>query len=58
MYTEIDKDGKIIIQQIKKEEAELLSWCICSYFSAMPLQNRTDEEKEIIKLKKELEKLY
>ena len=58
MYTEIDKDGKIIIQAIKKEEAELLVWCICSYFANKQLQNRTKEEKEIIKLKKELEKLY
>ena len=58
MYAEVDKDDKIIIQQVNKKEAELLVWCICSYFADKPLQNRTEEEKEIIKLKTELEKLY
>ena len=58
MYTKKDKDDKITIQQVNKKEAELLVWCICSYFADKPLQNRTEEEKEIIKLKTELEKSY
>lgn len=58
MYTEKDNIGRIIIQDISPEEAELLDYCICQYFSDKPLQNRTDTEKSLIRLKRELEKEY
>lgn len=58
MYVEKDKEGNIIIQALTPEDAELLTWCICSYFSKKAVTPRTPEEKKIIQLKKELEKDY
>lgn len=58
MYVEKDNTGRIIIQEIMPEEAELLDYCICHYFSDKPLQNRTSAERSVIKLKHDLEKIY
>lgn len=58
MYVEKDNNGNIIIQELTPGDAELLAWCICSYFSKRATTPRTFEEKRIIQLKKELEKNY
>lgn len=58
MYVEKDKNGRIIIQDISSQEASYLDDCICSYLSVKPANNRTDVDKKMIQLKRELEKLY
>ena len=58
MYVEKDKDGNIIIQAIRPDEAEIIDDMICTYLAGKPLNGRTDTERTIIMLKKQLEKLY
>ena len=58
MYVEKDKNGNIIIQEIRPDEAEIIDDMICTYLSGKPMQGRTDAERTIIMLKKQLEKLY
>lgn len=56
----VDKDikGRISIMEIRQGEAEILVDAICQLFADKPLQNRSKDEKEIIRLKLELEKQY
>lgn len=58
MYAEKDKDGKIIIQQITEEEASWLDDSICCYLAGKSLSNRSDIDKKMMILKRQLEKLY
>lgn len=58
MYVEKDLTGKIIIQDISPIEAEILDDCFCSYLAGKSAPKRTDTERIIAKLKRELEKLY
>lgn len=58
MYVEKDQRGQIIIQNISPSEAEILDDCFCSYLAAKTKEKRSDAEKAIVKLKRELEKLY
>lgn len=58
MYVEKDNTGRIIIQDISGQEASYLDDCICSYLAGKPANNRTDIDKTMVKLKRELEKLY
>lgn len=58
MYAEKDQRGRIIIQDISPKEAEILDDCLCSYLSGKSGTKRTESEKIIVKLKRELEKLY
>ena len=58
MYAETDKDGNIIIQQITKEEASWLDDSICCYLAGTPANNRSDIDKKMMVLKRQLEKLY
>lgn len=58
MYAETDKDGNIIIQQITKEEASWLDDSICCYLAGKPANNRSDIDKKMMVLKRQLEKLY
>lgn len=58
MYAETDKDGNIIIQQITKEEASWLDDSICCYLTGKPAYNRSDIDKKMMGLKRQLEKLY
>lgn len=59
MYVEKDRHGQIIIQNISPGEAEVLDDCFCSYLAGGNTgEKRTDAEKMIVKLKRELEKLY
>lgn len=58
MYAEKDKDEQIIIQQITKEEASWLDDAICCYLAGKPANNRSDIDKKMIGLKRQLEKLY
>ena len=57
MYVEKDTTGHLIIQKITPEEAELLNWCICKFFADQKKKNRTKEEKSLIVLKREIDKL-
>ncbi len=58
MYIEKDLRGQIIIQNISPREAEILDDCFCSYLAVKADGKRSDAEKAIVKLKRELEKLY
>lgn len=58
MYVEKDLHGQIIIQNISPSEAEILDDCFCSYLAGKTKGERTETEKVIVKLKRELEKLY
>lgn len=58
MYVEKDLRGQIIIQNISPSEAEILDDCFCSYLAAKTDGKRSDAEKAIVNLKRELEKLY
>ena len=58
MYVEKDSTGKIIIQEIASGEAEILDDCFCTYLAGKPVKGRTDAEKVISNLKRQLEKLY
>lgn len=58
MYVEKDNTGRIIIQDISSQEASYLDDCICSYLAGKSANNRTDIDKKMVKLKRELEKLY
>lgn len=58
MYVEKDLNGKIIIQEIAPYEAEILDDCFCTYLTGKPAKERTDADKVISNLKRELEKLY
>lgn len=57
MYVEKDQYGQIIIQEISPDDAEVLDDCFCSYLAGKS-EKRTYAEKKIVKLKRELEKLY
>lgn len=56
MYVEKDSSGRIIIQDISHKEAEILDDCICTYLVG-PVNDRSETDFTLIKLKKELEKL-
>lgn len=58
MYVEKDQRGQIIIQNIFPSEAEILDDCFCSYLAGKTEGKRSETEKAIVKLKRELEKLY
>lgn len=58
MIVDVDSKGNISIMEIRPEEAELLVDAICSLFADKSLHTRTQEEKAIVNLKRELEKLY
>ena len=58
MYVEKDLHGQIIIQNISLSEAKILDDCFCSYLADKTKEKRTEKEKVIVKLKRELEKLY
>lgn len=58
MYVEKDGQGKIIIQDISQNEAEVLDDCFCSYINGKPAKDRTEAEMLVVRLKRELEKLY
>lgn len=58
MYAEKDKDGKIIIQEITKEEASWLDDSICCYLAGKPAKGRADIDKKMMDLKRQLENLF
>jgi len=58
MYVEKDKNGNIIIQGIRPEEASDLVDCICMYINNRSIEGRTDAERHLIFLKVELEKMF
>lgn len=46
------------IQDISQNEAEVLDDCFCSYINGKPAKDRTEAEMLVVRLKRELEKLY
>lgn len=57
MYVEKDLQGKIIIQDISREEAEILTNCFRFYLSFHP--NKTPTSKKTInKVLRDIEKMY
>ena len=58
MYAEKDKDGNIIIQQITEEEASWLDDSICCYRAGKQACDRTDIDKKMMSLKRQLETLF
>ena len=58
MYAEKDKDGNIIIQQITEEEASWLDDAICCYLTGKQACDRTDIDKKMMSLKRQLETLF
>lgn len=58
MYVEKDQSGQTIIQNISPSEVEILDDCFYSYLAGKTEVKRAETEKAIVKLKRELEKLY
>lgn len=57
MYVEKDLQGKIIVQDISPEEAEILTNCFQFYLSFHP--NKTpNTQKTVNKVLRDIEKMY
>lgn len=56
MYVEIDSNEKIIIQDISQEEAEILDDCLCTYLATKPIDQRSNVDRVVIDMKRQLEK--
>lgn len=52
MYVDIDKRGKLSIQDMTEDQAEYLIDALCMYLNT---GERTEQDKEIINLKKSIE---
>lgn len=59
MYVEKESTGSIIIQGLTPEDAEMLDDCLCSYLAGEPMGGkRTEAERRLIELKRQLQKMY
>ena len=59
MYVEKDSTGHIIIQGLTPEDAEMLDDCLFYFLAGGPIGcERTEAERRLIELKRQLQKLY
>ena len=58
MYVEKDSTGRVIIQGLTTEDAEMLDDCLCCYLAGAPIGERTDAERRMIELARQLQKMY
>ena len=57
MIIDKDKNGNISVLEITKEESKILIVALDLYFNINPANCRTDDERKIILMKSQLEKL-
>ena len=58
MYVEKDSTGRIIIQGLTTEDVEMLDDCLCCYLAGKSIGERTDAERRMIELARQLQKMY
>lgn len=58
MYVEKDSTGRVIIQGLTTEDVEMLDDCLCCYLVGKPIGERTDAERRMIELVRQLQKMY
>ena len=59
MYVAKDSTGRVIIQGLTTEDVEMLDDCLCCYLAGKPIGGeRTDAERRMINLARQLQKMY